>query len=290
MRRTRNLSESLLRSLIREYDIRLDLPYTTSIKTSELGGVGSTAVAAGLTFLTAVLAAKAYIWISDNALAIKAFADNIVQIPSIIANISDTLDIITQALPEASQAKHTFLLEREDTFKTKYGNIKTDDIDKILIKNLKAATNDKYIITVTPKLTSAADLRSSMAPFVSDIKNKVQKLVTAVKDGGKFPDNFRDFDITLLDVDKLSDIEPAEASIANKAMTDAIGTEVFNRIKFQSHETIGNVVLDMEEGLKGGTITRTLYSELYQELTTISKQIAEDIETTVAPVKGIITK
>jgi len=289
MKNSRHLDESLLRSLIREYDIRLDLPYTTGIQTSELAGVGSLAVKAGLSFLLAVFAAKGYIWLAEKQSAFMAFADNIARIPELITKLSDTLDIVTSVF-ESKSPRGRLFKEANDKFKTRHGVIETDAIDKVLIKNLKVAASKMYIVEVTPKLTSGADLKSSMAQMVADVRSKITALVTAIKAGERFPENFASFSTSFTDVDPLGDLDAREKVIANKAMSDAVGTAVFNSIKDQTYEVFGEVVLDLEE-MKRSSTKSDLVKELTTALTEIGTQIGDAIENTVPDdIKKVIAK
>lgn len=289
MKNSRHLTESLLRSLIREYDIRLDLPYTTGTQTTELAGVGSLAVKAGLSFLLAVFAGKGYIWLAEKQSAFMAFADNIAKIPELITKISDTMDILTSVFESKSPSRRLFR-EANDKFKTRHGSIQTDDIDKVLIKNLKIAASKTYIVEVTPKLTSEVDLKSSMTPMVSDVRSKITALVAAIKSGEKFPENFAQFSTSFSDVDPLGDLDANEKVIANKAMSDAVGTAIFNSIKDQTHEVFGEVVLDLEE-MKSSSTKTDLIKELTTALTDIGTQIGDVIQNTVPDdIKKVIAK
>jgi len=290
MKNSRHPTVSLLRSLIREEIIRLDLPYTQGVKSIELGGVGSLAFKAGLTFLAGIAAIKGYIWLMDNKSAIRSFATNVQKIPGILANISDKIDILTSALPEGVRSRK-LIREKGDTFKTRHGQIMSDDIDSPLIRNLQRAEEKNYITSPTIDLDSVDELRTSMTPMITDTKAKVESLVRAVRDdGANFPENFSVFAIKLDDVDPLADLDDAEKKIANKAMSDAVGTAIFNSIKVQTKHVIGEVVVQLDEAYKKGTIeTRTLAS-LKDELVKISMQIAKDIEDAVKPIAGIIAK
>jgi len=294
MKHSQISSNRLLRSLIKEYLVNYTLPkldnrsITSDKSTSDMA---SGLFKAGVGAIAALLGYNAFFGSesgSSDKNPIDSFASNVSNSKDILSAGSDAIDILTLE----TFVRRT-LQESGETFRTKYGPVKSDLIDNILISNIKAAQKKVYFnFPDDVKIDTAENFKSSLQPVIGTVRDKVGALFAIVskdqqaKSDG-FPSDFSQFGLTLKDVDQLTDIanDPNELVPANAAMSDAISTAIFNQIKYEVITFIGLV----DEAYKKA-ITETDKLPPYETALKVVVRELNSIITPVGNVRGILVK
>jgi len=272
MKRMHSRTESILRSLIREYRVSYTLPGGPQFQ-STLPKPGSATKVIGA-FILGLAALQGYIFIRDNKDAILSFAENIKNLPETLSDLKDLTDLVTN-----ESRKRRRILEGESTFKTDYGDITTVDLDRVIIKNLYDAESKSYITlpgTITSK--NQTELKALLDPIVSPVRSKVSNLTTIVTTTNKnFPSNFSSFG-TFEDVDAIADLDDTEKIAANNAITDGVATAIYNSIKTQMQKFIQKVSDSLDKKLSSDEIDENAHRDMKSELEKFAVEIAAAME------------
>ena len=219
-----------LRHLIREYEIKYDLPGSSSSNSAKDSNEGSRdkLKTALKTLLGAYLITKSLVFFNEQRNAIFTFG-SIVKAAVAAA--------VTNALPESVEARviSRILLEAEETYKTRYGNIDSAEIGKLLKSNVDKISAKKNYLTTIPAIIDAG-IMSKFASIVDELSTSLRKLNAAVDATDKqvFPNSFSSFNPLPAGIGAdFSDIDTNELAIANSAMTDACAVAYYNSIHNQ---------------------------------------------------------
>jgi hypothetical protein len=252
MRTPQRTGDLLLRTLIKEYLIGYQMPKLGNISTSSGSdsSKGSSKIfKVGIAAIAGLLGYSAIFGDDDETNdknPLDSFATNVSNAAGVLASGTDATDIIAVMVESAGVR---FLLEKDDTFITKYGRVKSDLIDKALISNIRGAQNKTYFsFPATIKFDTPENFKTSLAPAVTNVNTKSRALFDIVNrdlqtKATGFPADFNQFGLTLSDVDALTDITdgPDEILPANAAMSDAISTAIYNQMKYEIVTFIGSV-------------------------------------------------
>ena len=220
-----------LRHLIREYEIRYDLPGSSSSNSAKDPNEGSRdkLKTALKTLLGAYLITKSLVFFNEQRNAIFTFG-SIVK-AAVVAAVTDTL-------PESVEARviSRILLEAEETYKTRYGKIDSAEIGKLLKSNVDKISAKKNYLTTIPAIIDAG-IMSKFASIVDELSTSLRKLNAAVDATDKqvFPNSFSSFSPQPDSIasSNLDDIDADELVIANSAMTDSCAVAYYNSIHNQ---------------------------------------------------------
>lgn len=285
-------NDALLRSLIKEYVITYRLP---SVDSDAGGGTKSTDAEmstlfkVGLGTIVAFLGAGA-IFGSEEGTNDKnpllSFAPNIANAGAVITSSADSIDITAN-----ESRKRRTLNEGGETFNTRYGPVKSDLIDKFIVKNIQTARRKNYFkLPADIKFDNSANFDISLQPAITNIRSNIEALFAIVKKDIQnkatgFPDDFNQLGLTLTDIDTLTDLRD-DASInevvhANAAMSDAVATAIFNQMKYQ----IINFVGDLKNGIVK-TVAEKSNKPSYEQ---VLRRFVESIDRVMTPPVGDVS-
>lgn len=265
--------EQVLRGLIREYLLTYDLPTSQGPSGVTLPSPGSLPKFVGL-FVAGLVALKGYLFIKDSKNALLSFAEN-------ITNASTALDSLTDLITrEAHQHRSTLTLmsETDDVFNTRYGEIRTATLDKQLISALKTASKAKYVtFPQQVNITSKEALTTSLASVKESLRQKVDNLVSTVTSSTKnYPDNLTGFGINLASIDGITDLDDAEKTRAKSAMTDAVSTAIYNKMKSQ----MNRFIQDVNDEIVKKRLSESERTAMIEALTNFAVDVAKIMEVT----------
>ena len=219
-----------LRHLIREYEIKYDLPGSSSSNSAKDPNEGSRdkLKTALKTLLGAYLITKSLVFFNEQRNAIFTFG-SIVKAAVVAA--------VTDALPESVEARviSRILLEAAETYKTRYGEIDSAEIGKLLKSNVDKISAKKNYLTTIPAIIDAS-IMSKFAIILDELSTSLSKLNAAVDAADKqvFPNSFSSFSPQPAGIgDDFNDIDTKELEIANSAMTDSCAVAYYNSIHNQ---------------------------------------------------------
>ena len=228
-----------LRHLIREYEIRYDLPGSSSSNSAKDPNEGSRdkLKTALKTLLGAYLITKSLVFFNEQRNAIFTFG-SIVK-AAVVAAVTDTL-------PESVEARviSRILLEAEETYKTAYGEIKSETIGALLKRNVDEISSKKNYLNIPTTIDTL--IEEKFGSITDELSKKLSNLNAAViaLDKQTFPNNFSSFTDPPAQISlPTTDIDPTELAIANNAMTDACAVAYYNSI----HNQITSYLIALEE-------------------------------------------
>ena len=226
-----------LRHLIREYEISYKLPDSSSSPSTKDQNAPSREklirtfkVLLGVTLIT-----QGLIFFNEQRSAISTFG-NIIKALATAAGAAAGLE---------ERVISRILLEAEETYKTVYGEIKSETIGALLKSNVDEISSKKNYLNGLPTIIDANTVEK-FGSITDELSKKLSNLNAAViaLDKQTFPNNFSSFtDLPAQISLPTTDIDPVELKIANSAMTDACAVAYYNSI----HNQITSYLSSLEE-------------------------------------------
>ena len=226
-----------LRHLIREYEISYKLPDSSSSPSAKDQNAPSREklIRTFKVLLGVVLLTQGLIFFNEQRSAISTFG-NIIKALATAATTAAGLE---------ERVISRILLEAEETYKTAYGEIKSENIGALLKRNVDEISSKKNYLNIPTTIDTL--IVEKFSSITSELSEKLGKLNDAVIAADKqgFPNSFSSFSLRPDSIDSsgLNDVDESELKIANSAMTDACAVAYYNSI----HNQITSYLSALEE-------------------------------------------
>jgi hypothetical protein len=227
-----------LRHLIREYEITYKLPDSLGSSSTSKDSNAPSREKLIRTFkvlLGVVLLTQGLIFFNEQRSAISTFGNIIKALATAAAVAAGVQERVISRI----------LLEAEETYKTVYGEIKSESIGELLKRNVDDISSKKNYLNIPTSIDTS--IVGNFSSITSELSEKLGKLNDAViaADKQSFPNSFSSFNPQPASIagSKLGDVNSDELAIANSAMTDACAVAYYNSI----HNQITSYLSALEE-------------------------------------------
>ena len=261
-----------LRHLIREYEIKYDLPSSGPGGPGEKGKDNRAKITSTLkTLLGLTVLTRVGVFLYDQKDAIFTFGS--------VVKAAITAIAAGGGLPESVEARvfSRILLEAEETYKTGYGEIKSAAIGALLKSNVENISSKKDYLDIPASIDAA--ITQKFNTIITDLTSKLNELnsIVTVPNKQSFPNNFSSFDEAPALI-SATDIDDTELKIAKNAMTDACAVAYYNSIhrQIESYLAALEALIEQDTNIDKKVVTahvRSILGAYDNKITTAARDI-----------------